>query len=167
MSVRVFFFMVHILYGLTSEVFLLLFLDKVNNKTLPASSKTGSWVGRHVSVYISYSIRGIVRERSDKSVNEQIQRLHFIAWLSWSTLIEQDVLVHPAKQNRSHSTFISSNQPVANMCLPHGCLQRLRKICLCEGRVLGIGRKRACLKGRTHIKKWLTPIWHVSFQCGS
>lgn len=39
----------YISLGWTSEVFQLLFLDKVNNETLSVSWKTKSWVGGYIS----------------------------------------------------------------------------------------------------------------------
>lgn len=74
------------------------------------------------------------------------------------------------KTKGSHNAFISLNQLISNMCLPHGCSQRLWEFVFLKSNVGNNQRKKLRAWKEEHISRngmWLTPAWHVSFQHGS
>ena len=59
------------------------------------------------------------------------------------------------KTKRPHNTFISLNQPISNMCLPHGCSEHLCEFVFLKTNV-GHNQRRSLRvrKKGTHIMKW-------------
>ena len=144
-------------------LFIYFYLDKVNNETLSLSWKTSSWVGGYFSS--SYSISDIICSvwRLDKSETEQTAQLgglltpgfHHMAIVEHSHWTRS---VHTScKTKRSHDTFISLNQPISNMCLPHGCSERLYEFVFLKSDV-----GKTCVCERKNTYQVIGGGWHPS-----